>query len=208
MRYFLDIYASSYHKLKMPRKLDWKPAQGSAVLELDFGQGVRREFIVSPTHATLILYFEDCSSHSLQELVGKTQLSDLLIQKKMMLWINYGVVEEYTLGFYRLIANLDSSSLCSLTCVMDGDDNDNNDHSHDLRLVQNTTVTYSRHIIGILTTLGHLSLMRLHGLLGLLLNEGNLRYTLSAKTLAVALQELCSDRAVEFNGGYYAVAGT
>lgn len=122
MRCFFDLYEASYHKLKKPRKLDWRPALGSVRLQLELGQGRREEIVASPGHATLLLYFEDSEVQSLHELAIKTSLSLAAIKTKMMLWIHCGVIEEHITGHYRVSNELHNSTFSPLDLLDEGDD--------------------------------------------------------------------------------------
>lgn len=57
-----EEFARQYAVVKCQRKLVWKTNLGTVQLELSVGQGAERtsrNFSVSPTHATIIMYFGD-----------------------------------------------------------------------------------------------------------------------------------------------------
>ena len=55
----LDAYAKRYYVNKAPRKLIWQPALGQVSLSLVLG-GEKRDFSVSPTQASILLFFQVC----------------------------------------------------------------------------------------------------------------------------------------------------
>ena len=53
----LDAYAKRYYVHKAPRKLIWQPALGQVTLSLQLGPE-KRDFSVSPTQASILLFFQ------------------------------------------------------------------------------------------------------------------------------------------------------
>ncbi|CAN0290399.1 unnamed protein product, partial [Discosporangium mesarthrocarpum] len=91
----MDEFSEAYSVIKNPRLLVWKKQLGVVQLTLSF-ENVERSFSVSPLHATLIMHFSDkpevIAPWSLPTLAEEVGLPPNLIEKKLMLWVNQGVL--------------------------------------------------------------------------------------------------------------------
>mmetsp|Transcript_13221 Transcript_13221/g.40740 ORF Transcript_13221/g.40740 Transcript_13221/m.40740 type:complete len:192 (+) Transcript_13221:1730-2305(+) len=185
----------------MPRKLDWRVTLGSVTLELQFSTG-RESFVLSPLHATLILHFEDSESQTLGELSAKLHLSESTIKKKMMLWVNSGVIAEDPPGLYRVSSDLDAS-FSSLAFILDDEDQDPG--SKPPRHCD-THAICSKYAIAILATCQGLSFWRIHKILELLLVQcSSSDYSPSAKELSTVLEQLCYQKVIKYADGQYTI---
>ncbi|GLI63750.1 hypothetical protein VaNZ11_006823, partial [Volvox africanus] len=93
IRSVMETYEQRYNHLKTPRRLRWRPHLGSVDLDVSAG-GVTASFSVSPLMATLLLAFRDRASLSAGELAATVGLPAVLVRRKMLFWVNHGVVVE------------------------------------------------------------------------------------------------------------------
>ncbi|CAM9790409.1 unnamed protein product, partial [Hapterophycus canaliculatus] len=95
----LGEFGKAYSVVKNPRLL-----LGVVQLSLEFN-GVERSFSVSPLHASLIMHFQGKNeTWRLVDLAKEVELPPSVVQKRMMLWVNQGVVSEGNPGpVYRLV---------------------------------------------------------------------------------------------------------
>ena len=138
-------------------------------------------------------------------------------RKKMLLWVNHGVVEEDrdaatgALG-YRLItqqhaAGPGGAAGGGALGGASGDDMDDDDAaeavSSDVQAAEEMSV-YRSYIVGMLTNLGRLPLEKIHNNLKMFLQAGDsLKYDKSQRELAGFLSKLCADETLECIDGRY-----
>lgn len=197
-QHFLDIYDGAYHKLKMPRKLDWRASLGSVILELEFSSG-RTRFVLSPVHATLILHFQDSESQSLCDLSAKLRLSESSVKRKMMFWMNCGVIVEYSPGTYRVLSNIDTSNF-SLAFMLDDDD-----FGSRPLLPYGTHGLYSKYVIAILANCGGLHYLCIHKILNLLLIHCDMKCCPSTGELSKVLDQLRCQKRIKYADSKYSI---
>lgn len=89
----LQTYGYKYHSLKAPRVLQWKSSVGSVTLEVRIGDDVL-EFTASPFQATALLKFQEQPEWQSAELASALGVSNDYLRKKIMFWLNQGVVSE------------------------------------------------------------------------------------------------------------------
>lgn len=85
----LDWYASRYHALKAPRKLQWKPALGAVTLEVSVGASVL-EVTASPAQAALLMHFKGQATWSLADLAAQVGTTRAAARKGALFWMNQG----------------------------------------------------------------------------------------------------------------------
>ena len=89
----LATYWQRFHTIKAPRKLVWKKGLGSVRLHLTLA-GARREFCVSPLHASIMLRFDGADRWELEALAEAMSLAPAVLRRKMRMWVNAGVLLE------------------------------------------------------------------------------------------------------------------
>ncbi|KAG2487792.1 hypothetical protein HYH03_013636 [Edaphochlamys debaryana] len=97
IREAMEAYGARYHHLKTPRKLRWRPALGAVELDVSAG-GVTASFTVSPLQATLLMAFKDRPAMTAAELAAEVGLPAALVRRKMLFWVNHGVILEGRAG--------------------------------------------------------------------------------------------------------------
>lgn len=90
-----ERFAYSYHVLKNPRQLVWKPNLGTVMLDLEFEDGQTRNYTVSTCLATLIMHLADHNTMRCEDLARLTGVEASLVEKRMGFWVNQGVVEKH-----------------------------------------------------------------------------------------------------------------
>ena len=56
INHLIQDYIKEYERLKNPRSLVFIPNQGCVELELEFKNGVKKEFVVPPIYANIIYF--------------------------------------------------------------------------------------------------------------------------------------------------------
>ncbi|CBN77335.1 Putative subunit of the Anaphase Promoting Complex Putative subunite of the Anaphase Promoting Compl [Ectocarpus siliculosus] len=200
----LAAFGKAYSVIKNPRLLVWKKQLGVVELNLDFN-GVERSFSVSPLHATLIMHFEGkAETWRLSDLAREVELPPSVVQKRMMLWVNQGVVSESNPGpVYRLVKdqtqNRSGGEGMESMVLEDNTEAavsaDANDAESDKIIVQFLT--------GMLTNFSKLPLDRIHNNLKMFMSGGDNKYDKSLPELQQLLWRLCSDGKLEHADGEY-----
>lgn len=159
----LDTYGHKYHMLKSPRVLEWKSSLGSVTLDLRIGEQ-DLEFTVPPFLATILLLFQDREEWSIQELANVLSVSAEFVRKKIMFWINQGVISEMKSSsgssFVRnekLLKTAGTPGEIDVSMDIDRETND-----------QGNMDKYEQFILGMLTNFDSLPLDRIHNMLKVL----------------------------------------
>eukprot|EP00635_Sarcinochrysidales_sp_CCMP3193_P011649 CAMPEP_0118894086 /NCGR_PEP_ID=MMETSP1166-20130328/3018_1 /TAXON_ID=1104430 /ORGANISM="Chrysoreinhardia sp, Strain CCMP3193" /LENGTH=629 /DNA_ID=CAMNT_0006832967 /DNA_START=200 /DNA_END=2089 /DNA_ORIENTATION=+ len=211
----LRDYAKVYHHMKAPRQLDWKRWLGHITLQLThgrYGQTVQ----VSPEHATLLLHLEEHSALTAAELSRKCCIAECVVRKRMMRWLNQGIVIVMSDGAYS------SSSPAAATAApkdahlthdarispRDDDAGDHEDDNSDFRpsavcINSDEHAKFASYVTGMLTNLGCLSLERIYGILQMFLSHDDLNEVLTLGKVADILRQLCDAEEVECKEGLY-----
>lgn len=194
----LGLFTQMYSTLKTPRKLVWQTEMGTAQLELNLGSQ-QRAFTVSLVHANIILHFDGCDTRSLANLAIATNISLVCIQNAIAFWINQGVLQENSPGLYFVMSKFHQ---CSAATMLDEDIK----HVDSGQLLQRDyTTLFCPYIVGALSSLGKLTLKRLHSLLGIFMQEENVKYDVSPRELSRVLEQLCEAHTIEYTHGVYAL---
>eukprot|EP00904_Undaria_pinnatifida_P000085 jgi/Undpi1/10077/HiC_scaffold_28.g12531.m1 len=199
----LAEFSKAYSVIKNPRLLVWKKQLGVVQLTLEFGS-VERAFSVSPLHATLIMHFEGkLETWRLADLAKEVDLPPGVVSKKMMLWVNQGVISESPGPVYRLIRDqtqqrpggegMDAMALENNTeAAVSADAND-----------AESDKVIEQFLTGMLTNLVKLPLNRIHNSLKMFMAGGDNKYDKSLPELQQLLWRLCSEGKLEQTDGEY-----
>ena len=204
---YLSQFSTKYSVLKAPRELEWKLNLGMVELDLVFGGEQKHEFRVDPLHASLLLHFEDSGRWSAEQLATETGLAILDLKKKMMLWINYGVVQVSPAGAYEVVPRLSERDGLPgkrngmAMVVSEGDEADKAVSAEEQMLEQ--MKVFEQYIVGMLTNLGALPLLRIHNMLKMFASG---EYDKNPDELLHFLNELVDAGKLEHIGGMYSIA--
>lgn len=157
----LSDYANRYHEIKTPRKLLWKKNLGTVKLELQF-EDRAMQFTVSPTHAAIIMQFQEKKSWTYKDLAEVIGIPIDALNRRVNFWISKGVLREST-G-----ANSNSSVLTLVESITDSGKNEGEElltgeeegetsiASVEDQLRKEMTI-YEKFIMGMLTNFGSMA---------------------------------------------------
>ncbi|KAG7578753.1 Anaphase-promoting complex subunit 2 C-terminal [Arabidopsis thaliana x Arabidopsis arenosa] len=203
----LSDYANRYHEIKTPRKLLWKKNLGTVKLELQF-EDRALQFTVSPTHAAIIMQFQEKKSWTYKDLSAVTEIPIDALNRRVNFWISKGVLREST-G-----ANSDSNVLTLVESITDSGKNEGEEElltgeeesetsiaSVEDQLRKEMTI-YEKFIMGMLTNFGSMALERIHNTLKMFC-VADPSYDKSLQQLQSFLSGLVSEEKLEFRDGMY-----
>lgn len=215
----LEAFGKAFTALKSPRQLEWYSHIGTVdlELELDGDDAPPRHFSVSPLHATLVMHCADEPAVTLAALALKVGVAETAVARKMLLWVNAGVVRAEAAPdgapAYAL-QNAAEAAQHSAAAAAAGGGPDDVDMQADAEDGSNSLseaaaaeeqAVYKNYITGMLTNLGALPLDRIHNFLIMLLDAADTPYDKNPQQLAVLLGRLCSEEgaAIELVDGQY-----
>ncbi|KAL0669786.1 hypothetical protein Bca4012_032490 [Brassica carinata] len=128
----LSDYANRYHEIKTPRKLLWKKNLGSVKLELQF-EDRSVQFTVSPTHAAIIMQFQEKKSWTSIDLAATIGIPIDLLNRRVNFWISkvhivdMGSITDSSFRAFFLVSNVceNITLICRqisynrITCIKD-----------------------------------------------------------------------------------------
>jgi len=196
----LKIYESLYHSLRAPRKLHWKPSLGMVTLELKFQSGSRKTFEVSPTHAAIIQNFSGVKSWKVTDLATAVGLSVALVRRKVVYWINQGVLVERVEGGQSYFDASDGESQTRAAWSGAHEEADSVVESAEQQREAEMAV-YESYVVGMLTNFKSLPLERIHNMLKMFVVDPP--YDKSAQQLSTFLGRLCARDKLELRDGSY-----
>lgn len=236
----LDQFSKEYAKFKNPRRLAWLPQIGTVEIEIEFEEEVvisegddennddgdhqkptemikrTKEFTCSPIHATLITYFEDKDTWTVDELVEITKTSKELVLLKMQYWINHKVMKFVSSGmFYELTTRTKSDELGSNSgegnegekVFFEDDEGEKQQAFSAGKMNAETMQIYESYIMGMLANLGASPLEKIHNMLKLVGNSSDSldhNYDMTPRQLSIFLSNLCRENKLECGAdGFY-----
>jgi anaphase-promoting complex subunit 2 len=93
-----DSYKREFEIFKARRKLTYRRALGTVEVEVQQGGGAARPLSVTPLQATFLLHLQDNPRWTLEDLAAVTKLTPEVVRKRMVFWLNAGVVTEAVHG--------------------------------------------------------------------------------------------------------------
>ncbi|CAH8338221.1 unnamed protein product [Eruca vesicaria subsp. sativa] len=204
----LSDYANRYHEIKTPRKLLWKKNLGTVKLELEF-EDRAMEFTVSPTHAAIIMQFQEKKSWTSTDLAAATGIPIDVLNRRVNLWISKGVLRE-TRGretngnvVYTLVESMaDSSGKNESEELLGGDEESERSIASVEDQLRKEMTIYEKFIMGMLTNFGSMALERIHNTLKMFC-VADPSYDKSLQQLQSFLSGLVSEEKLEFRDGMY-----
>ena len=197
----MDAYASRYHHLKAPRKMEWKPALGTVVMDVTHNDRTF-EAIVNPVQASILHYFQSQSVWTANDLAKKLSISVDALRKRIVLWINFGVLVERKdeRGVVYSLAE-PTDNVDAMTGVHADDE-----HESAVASAEETAaagmVVYEQYVMGMLTNFPSLPLDRIHNMLKMFVVEPV--YDKSINDLERFLNELVAQEKLVKDGIAYA----
>ncbi|KAK7008348.1 Anaphase-promoting complex subunit 2 [Halocaridina rubra] len=102
----LDTYTEAFQDLKGNRTLNWKPHLGQAQIEIEL-KSRTLNLTVTPTQATIIYHFQECSRWSISDLSTITQVPKTILRRKITYWQTQGVLHEVEPDIFVLVEGED-----------------------------------------------------------------------------------------------------
>lgn len=200
----LRTFGHKYHAIKAPRVLQWKPNLGSVELTLTIG-ATSLDFWVSPMLATLILSFQKQSEWTAKELADELNVSTDVIRKKMLFWLNQGIVSTDNTSrdgsniVYRRNEELQKGlgmhdGDATGTALMDDIDGERGQESDAMAHLE-------PFVIGMLTNFDSLPLDRIHNMLKMFATDPP--YNRTIEQLSSFMSKLSTEDKVVLEGGLY-----
>jgi anaphase-promoting complex subunit 2 len=173
-------------------------------VKLDFDDGNERVFTVTPFQATVISYFADRDSWTVNALASQLGVEAQALQRRSFLWVNQGVLLESRRGsdvVYTTAKTIDNGdgdtsfaplrddgAGFGLSSATDGDIQD--------EIMQ----VYESYITGMLTNFEALPLDRIHNMLKMFVSTGEHKYDKRVEELAAFLNRLVDQEKLECSG--------
>lgn len=199
----LDFYTKSYEAHKGNRTLMWRPTNGKVTIEVELENGVCKEYIVTPTQATIIIHFETQKQWALNDLASQMRIAAVILKKKISFWQGQGLIREFEPDQYILVEGSDDieSSTAQLPHAEDDEEADNAMESATDQREEALQVFWS-YIVGMLTNLESLPLERIHQMLKMFASHGP-GVEFSQQELRSFLQKKVQTQKLVFVAGVY-----
>ncbi|KAF2077863.1 hypothetical protein CYY_000825 [Polysphondylium violaceum] len=215
IREYMEQFSKEYSRIKAPRELIWKKHMGFVDLEIELN-GKTIEYSVSPIQASILLYFQQLVTISIDRLSSLLKVGNKdIIRKKLVFWLNNQVIKEIDQDQYT-INNQEFDQV--------DEDDDNSDNSEDdsgqdekvtimeeeedqqesasAREKEEQMRVIEKFIIGMLTNFKALPLDRMHSMLSMFNAE---QYTSTSAELKSFLSKLINEEKIELSGLNYQI---
>ncbi|CAN8273048.1 unnamed protein product [Cochlearia groenlandica] len=202
----LSDYANRYHEIKTPRKLLWKKNLGTVKLELQF-EDRAMQFTVSPTHAAIIMQFQEKKSWTSIDLATVTGIPIETLNRRVNFWISKGVLKESTAtdsngNVFTLVDSITDSGKNESEELLGGDEESERSIASVEDQLRKEMTIYEKFIMGMLTNFGSMALERIHNTLKMFC-VADPSYDKSLQQLQSFLSGLVSEEKLEFRDGMY-----
>ncbi|CAH2079994.1 unnamed protein product [Thlaspi arvense] len=202
----LSDYANRYHEIKTPRKLLWKKNLGTVKLELQF-EDRAMQFTVSPTHAAIIMQFQEKKSWTSIDLAAAIGIPIEALNRRVNFWISKGVLRESTgtvsnANVYTLVESITDSGKNESEELLAGDEESERSIASVEDQLRKEMTIYEKFIMGMLTNFGNMALERIHNTLKMFC-VADPSYDKSLQQLQSFLSGLVSEEKLEFREGMY-----
>ncbi|XP_010467021.1 PREDICTED: anaphase-promoting complex subunit 2 [Camelina sativa] len=202
----LSDYANRYHEIKTPRKLLWKKNLGTVKLELQF-EDRTMQFTVSPTHAAIIMQFQEKKSWTSKDLAAVIGVPVDVLTRRVNFWISKGVLRESTgvdstSNVLTLVESITDSGKNEGEELLTGDEESETSIASVEDQLRKEMTIYEKFIMGMLTNFGTMALERIHNTLKMFC-VADPSYDKSLQQLQSFLSGLVSEEKLEFRDGMY-----
>ncbi|KAL1197248.1 Anaphase-promoting complex subunit 2 [Cardamine amara subsp. amara] len=202
----LSDYANRYHEIKTPRKLLWKKNLGTVKLELQF-EDRAMQFTVSPTHAAIIMQFQEKNSWISTDLAAIIGIPIDALNRRINFWISKGVLRESTgtdskSHVFTLVESITDSGKNESEELLAGDEESERSIASVEDQLRKEMTIYEKFIMGMLTNFGSMALERIHNTLKMFC-VADPSYDKSLQQLQSFLSGLVSEEKLEFRDGMY-----
>jgi len=166
----MDAYARRYHQIKAPRKMEWKPALGTVVMDVTHNDRTF-EVSVNPVQASILHYFQRSKTWRAKDLAEALGVSVDALRKRIVVWMNHGVLVERKEGHEMVYALSEASGeVDDMGGVHDEDEPASGVASAEETAAAGMMV-YEQYVMGMLTNFPSLPLDRIHNMLKMFVVE-------------------------------------
>ncbi|KAM9779948.1 anaphase-promoting complex subunit 2 [Neosynchiropus ocellatus] len=221
VRQSMDAYTHRYEKLKAMRTLSWKPHLGSVTLDLELQDRTLTDLTVSPFHAAIILHFQDKSSWTLDELSAKLCAPKELVQRKLSLWLQHGVLREEPAGpgeesgatgtgsRYCVVETISSCEKMEREVMLiDSDEERDSNTTTQSEQREEKLQLFWAYIQAMLTNLDSMTLDRIHSMLRIFVATGPVVTEMDINELEAFLQKKVREHQLLVSTGVYRLPKT
>jgi anaphase-promoting complex subunit 2 len=202
-------YTKAFETIKGSRTLQWRKNLGSVELDLEFGEKVV-SLTVPPIQAVIITRFQEKSSWKLSSLSSVIGVSASLLRRKLVFWLNKGILKETFADEYTVIED-QSSNNSSCHPVFETDEDfveeflmdESSSVSKADRLEDDKYRSLWGYIENILTNLSDMTLEKIHEKLQMFALQGPSFGELSLQELRYFLDSKTREAKLTFSAGYY-----
>lgn len=206
----INSYENTYASLKKPRKLHPIGQLGQVNLDLTFNDDSTRTFTCLPIQANLILYLEDESPKSLEQLSVLCELEEEEVRKRMIFWIIKGVCREIKIMndkiAYEVIEDQAANAVADQTSGAKEEDDDYGQIISSSESQEKAALlAIEGYIKGMLSGHDSMSLERIHSLLKLVASgaTGEMKYDMNMVQLRRFLQAMVDSDKIEMIDGLF-----
>jgi anaphase-promoting complex subunit 2 len=199
----MQLFGSSFERVKHPRKLQWQDGQGMVKLAVTFDDGRKLDLNLPPLQASIVLRFAHQSKWGVNELKNNLNIEDeTALRRRLVLLSNLDVIRptDSSAVAYEAIESANDLD-CSGGVVDDettqgiGGEEEGDEEERAKMLV------YQNYILGMLNTLKSLPLSRIHTVLQMVMKTPP--YDKTEAQLAVFMAQLVADGKVKLQAGMY-----
>ncbi|XP_031588116.1 anaphase-promoting complex subunit 2 [Oreochromis aureus] len=200
----MEAYTHRYEKLKAMRTLSWKPHLGSVTLDVELEDRVLTNLTVSPIQAATIMYFQEKSSWTLEELSVKLGAPKELVHRKLALWQQQGVLREEAGGrFYVVEKGSSKEKLDRGVMLIDSDEERDSNTATQSEQREEKLQLFWAYVQAMLTNLDTMTLERIHTMLRMFVDTGPVVTEMDVNELEAFLQRKVRDHQLIMSGNVY-----
>uniref|UniRef100_I3JSM4 Anaphase-promoting complex subunit 2 n=1 Tax=Oreochromis niloticus TaxID=8128 RepID=I3JSM4_ORENI len=200
----MEAYTHRYEKLKAMRTLSWKPHLGSVTLDVELEDRVLTNLTVSPIQAATIMYFQEKSSWTLEELSVKLGAPKELVHRKLALWQQQGVLREEAGGrFYVVEKGSSKEKLDRGVMLIDSDEERDSNTATQSEQREEKLQLFWVYVQAMLTNLDTMTLERIHTMLRMFVATGPVVTEMDVNELEAFLQRKVRDHQLIMSGNVY-----
>lgn len=198
----MRTFGHKYHALKTPRELRWKPGLGTVDLTLTIGDR-DMEFNVSPLHAAMLVKFEVQAEWSPADLGAELGITNEVLRRKIVYWINHGVIMEIRDQRTGLMYRRNEDLLHPVGGPLGGGDvgMEVDEEERGAGLETNPMAPFEPFVLGMLTNFDALPLDRIHNMLKMFVTDPP--YDRTMEQLSEFMGQLSTQDKVVLEGNVY-----
>ncbi|KAG5400931.1 hypothetical protein IGI04_015538 [Brassica rapa subsp. trilocularis] len=196
----LSDYANRYHEIKTPRKLLWKKNLGTVKLELQF-EDRAMQFTVSPTHAAIIMQFQEKKIWTSIDLAAAIGIPIDLLNRRVNFWISQGVLRESNANVFTLVESMTNSGKNESEEILASDEESERSIAYVEDQLRKETTIYKNFIMAMLTN-GSMAVDGIHNRLKMFY-VADPAYDKSLQQLQSFLSRLVAEEKLELRDGMY-----